>query len=340
MLIRLLTISSIFTFYLLSGCASNGPVIVGNNSYSQKEAFQHGQIRLECILGCAFEGGLHFADMEWYTHAGYWDDLSKMIMDIGYGSDLTYYYLGRVAEAAGYFPAAKTYYELSLAAKAKCDTVRKATCQGHTFPAELDNRINELNNRLKQKQPEIVSSIIPMSFEDGKTAYMKGDYSHAYAVWLPLATKGNGLAQNNLGVMYESGQGILFDYVEAIKWYTLAAEQGLARAQNNLGVLYQAGLGVVPDEIRALMWVYLSAAQGNPNGQKNRDIYEKQMTPEQIELAREMAQNCLTTHYKNCNFKPPISSKSRPSIKKIQKPVKKTVDKEVLTHESQIGELE
>ncbi len=69
-------------------------------------------------------------------------------------------------------------------------------------------------------------------------------------------------------------------------------------------------------------------------------IYEKQMTPEQIELAREMAQNCLTTHYKNCNFKPPISSKSRPSIKKIQKPVKKTVDKEVLTHESQIGELE
>ena len=59
-----------------------------------------------------------------------------------------------------------------------------------------------------------------------------------------------------------------------------------------------------------------------------------------MELAREMAQNCLTTHYKNCNFKPPISSKSRPSIKKIQKPVKKTVDKEVLTHESQIGELE
>jgi len=324
----------------LVGCASNGPTIVGNNSYSQNEAFQHGQIRLDCLYACGFKAGLNLPDMEWFTHAGYWDELALRVMNIGFGNDLTYYYLGRAAEALGHLPAAKTYYELSLSAKEKCDKVTKATCQGHTFPAELDNRINDLNNRLKQKQPEIVSSIIPMSFEDGKTAYMKGDYSHAYAVWLPLATKGNGLAQNNLGVMYESGQGILFDYVEAIKWYTLAAEQGLARAQNNLGVLYQAGLGVVPDEIRALMWVYLSAAQGNPNGQKNRDIYEKQMTPEQIELAREMAQNCLTTHYKNCNFKPPISSKSRPSIKKIQKPVKKTVDKEVLTHESQIGELE
>ena len=97
MIRQILLVITLVSYMSLYGCASNGPTIVGNNSYSQKEAFQHGQIRLECILGCAFEGGLHFADMEWYTHAGYWDDLSKMIMDIGYGSDLTYYYLGRVA---------------------------------------------------------------------------------------------------------------------------------------------------------------------------------------------------------------------------------------------------
>ena len=42
-------------------------------------------------------------------------------------------------------------------------------------------------------------------------------------------------AQSDLGVMYETGQGVPQDHVEAVAWYRKAAEQNHARAQNNLG---------------------------------------------------------------------------------------------------------
>ncbi|KAB2645301.1 MAG: SEL1-like repeat protein, partial [Verrucomicrobia bacterium] len=40
------------------------------------------------------------------------------------------------------------------------------------------------------------------------------------------AKQGDADAQFNLGVCYESGNGVAKDYVEAVKWYRKAAEQG------------------------------------------------------------------------------------------------------------------
>ena len=40
------------------------------------------------------------------------------------------------------------------------------------------------------------------------------------------AEQGDADAQFNLGVMYETGGGVLQDYAEAVRWYRLAAEQG------------------------------------------------------------------------------------------------------------------
>ncbi len=37
-------------------------------------------------------------------------------------------------------------------------------------------------------------------------------------------------AQNNLGYMYDKGQGVPQNYIQAYKWITLAAAQGYARA--------------------------------------------------------------------------------------------------------------
>jgi len=44
------------------------------------------------------------------------------------------------------------------------------------------------------------------------------------------------------------------DYEKAIKYYTLAAEKGDSTAQNNLGVMYDEGTGVVRDRAKALYW--------------------------------------------------------------------------------------
>src|SRR3990172_7650549 len=84
-------------------------------------------------------------------------------------------------------------------------------------------------------------------FEDAAAAYELGDYATALRLMRPLAEQGDALAQYNLGVMYENGQGVPQDYAEAVKWYRKAADQGVALAQSNLGFAYANGQGVPQD---------------------------------------------------------------------------------------------
>ena len=67
------------------------------------------------------------------------------------------------------------------------------------------------------------------------------------------------MAQSNLGLMFEIGQGVNQDYKAAFKWYKRAADQGNADAQNNLGFMYLQGLGVTQDYKVALKWYKLAA---------------------------------------------------------------------------------
>ncbi len=100
-------------------------------------------------------------------------------------------------------------------------------------------------------------------YEKGLDAAQSGDFATALREWKPLAEQGHARAQSNLGVMYESGQGVLQNYKTAVKWYSLAAEQGHARAQFNLGVMYHKGQGVPQDYKTAKKWFSLAAEQGN-----------------------------------------------------------------------------
>ncbi len=75
-------------------------------------------------------------------------------------------------------------------------------------------------------------------FEEGWTAYERGDYETAVKEFRPLAEQGYAEAQFNLGLMYDYGQGVPRDDAEAVKWYRKAAAQGLAEAQNNLDLMY------------------------------------------------------------------------------------------------------
>ena len=86
--------------------------------------------------------------------------------------------------------------------------------------------------------------------EDAVAAYQRGDYATALRLWHPLAEQGDADAQFHLGVMYESGQGVLRNDAEAIKWYRKAAEQDDAVAQFNLGIMYAKGEGVSPEPRR------------------------------------------------------------------------------------------
>ena len=69
------------------------------------------------------------------------------------------------------------------------------------------------------------------------------------------------------------------------------ASQGDAESQCNLGVMYANGEGVPQDFVQAHTWFNLAAAQGHTNGATNRDLVAKEMTPQQIGQAEELARN-------------------------------------------------
>ena len=89
-------------------------------------------------------------------------------------------------------------------------------------------------------------------FDEGMAAYQRGEYETALREFLPLAEQGDAAAQNNLGVMYDNGEGVPQDDAEAVRWYRKAAEHGNATAQYNLGDRYRLGLGVPQDD--AVQW--------------------------------------------------------------------------------------
>jgi hypothetical protein len=98
-------------------------------------------------------------------------------------------------------------------------------------------------------------------------AFGRGDFATAMNLWLPMADRGNAYAQNNLGAMYQCGQGVLQDYRQAVAWYRKAADQGYAPAQYNLGVMYGKGRGVPQDDQQTLIWLRKAADQGNADAQ-------------------------------------------------------------------------
>ena len=61
------------------------------------------------------------------------------------------------------------------------------------------------------------------AYNEGVAAYNEGDYQKAIQKFQPLAEQGHAIAQYNLGLMYDDGQGVPQDYVQAHKWFNLSA---------------------------------------------------------------------------------------------------------------------
>ena len=91
--------------------------------------------------------------------------------------------------------------------------------------------------------------------------------------WFTKAAEQNlALAQNNLGICYEYGEGVAKDAVEAVKWFRKAAEQNDANAQYSLGYMYALGRGVPQDYAEAVKWCRKAADQGDAQAQCNLGV--------------------------------------------------------------------
>ena len=111
--------------------------------------------------------------------------------------------------------------------------------------------------------------------------------------WRKAAEQGLPAAQNNLGLMYDTGRGVPKHSKEAVKWYRKSARQGYAIAQYNLAQKYKYGEGgLEKSNLYAYAWFNI-AVIGYAAAKKEKDILAKAMTAEQITKAQELSRELL-----------------------------------------------
>ncbi len=72
-------------------------------------------------------------------------------------------------------------------------------------------------------------------FYDGTRSYEAGNKDAAVQIWTHSALAGDVMSQNRLGEVYENGDHVLINYVEAHKWYNLAANNDLQVCSGDFG---------------------------------------------------------------------------------------------------------
>lgn len=129
-------------------------------------------------------------------------------------------------------------------------------------------------------------------FNAGEAAYTAGDFEGAARHFSALAEQGHVLAQYNLALLYEEGQGIERDYGKAREWYRRAAAQGNVDARYALGQMHLKGLGAPQDLVQAHLWFDLAGRPPHPHrlAAEARAKVAKQMTAAELDTARRLAQ--------------------------------------------------
>lgn len=107
------------------------------------------------------------------------------------------------------------------------------------------------------------------AMENARNAYFEGDFQEALSIWRPLAEQGDARAQNNLGILFRNGEGLVQDFEQARAWLLRSAAQGHAQAQYSLGMMYDSGYGVAQNDAEAMRWYQQAAALGNADAQYN-----------------------------------------------------------------------
>ena len=121
--------------------------------------------------------------------------------------------------------------------------------------------------------------------------------------WTKIAAdKGFAPAQLRLGLMYETGKGVLIDYVTAVKWYRKSAEQGNVSAQNNMGLMYELGNGVLKNYKVSASWYKKAADAGSATAQMNLGIYYCYGSGVEKDLSK--SKNLLNTAYESGQLSP------------------------------------
>ncbi len=135
--------------------------------------------------------------------------------------------------------------------------------------AAADERFRKAASRIR---PLAVQGDVEAQFalgrmlEHGK-GFVKNE-AEAFDWYQRAAAQGHSMAFTNLGYMLFTGYkrssgGVKKDYVEALKYFRIAADHGDAMAAFNIGSTYEHGNGVKIDLEEAQQWYLMAAQQGH-----------------------------------------------------------------------------
>ena len=138
--------------------------------------------------------------------------------------------------------------------------------------------------------------------ETGSGGLGEADPKAAFEEFAKAARMGHGPAQNNLGLMYQTGVGVKANLEESVRWYQHAANQGNLDAQFNLGLMTLKGEGgLKADKVKAFVLWGRAAMKAHPQATENLAALANELTEDEknqgrVEV-REWTQNQKVLQY-------------------------------------------
>ena len=101
------------------------------------------------------------------------------------------------------------------------------------------------------------------------------------------ARNGNRIAMHDLALYYAEGRGgVTTELPTAAKWFEKAAERGVVDSQFNLGVLFESGQGLPKSLSDAFVWYSIAASQGDQFAKQRIQVLSANMTSEDLSAAQ------------------------------------------------------
>ena len=150
---------------------------------------------------------------------------------------------------------------------------------------ELDSGVNLIRASANQEQPAALYRLAKL-YETGQGVGQ--DFKTARQLTERAARGGNRIAMHDLALYYaeEDGRGgVEMDMPKAARWFEKAAERGVVDSQYNLGILFESGQGLPQDMESALVWYSIAGAQGDQMAASRVAVLRKMLSEEQVARA-------------------------------------------------------
>lgn len=181
-------------------------------------------------------------------------------------------------------------------------------------PVAHDGLATEINQATTPALPSELAGN-QLEFDMGVAAHDAGDYSTAYAIWLPLAKSGDLAAQRNVAHMLRRGEGVPQDRERALWFYERAASAGLASAALNAGMMRIEPDTPYRDLEKGAEWLSLAAAGGSPDAMWELGLLiekSSKSTPSDIDAAKALIQRAAELGHKRARHR--IGERTEPQL--------------------------